>query len=103
LTSGGATDAIAGYEVIRQLVSQAADRIEVMAGAGIRPRNVADLMRRTGITIVHSSCSSEAPEASGRLGAHARALGFFPSPYEVTDPGVIRDMLVAMGIDSAVA
>jgi len=102
LTSGGATDAIAGCEVIGQLVSQAAERIEVMAGAGIRPRNVADLMRRTGVTIIHSSCSSEAPEAAGRLGAHARALGFFPSPYEVTDPGVIREMLAAMAIYDAV-
>ena len=96
LTSGGAKDALTGCETIRQLVTQAGDRIEVMAGAGVRPDNVADLMRRSGVTAVHSSCSSIESDAPGALGAHARALGFYPPSHRVTDPQVIRAMLAAM-------
>jgi copper homeostasis protein len=96
LTSGGARDALAGCDVIRQLVSQAGDRIEVMAGAGVRPDNVVDLVRRSGVTAVHSSCTSIKPDAPGALGAHARALGFYPPSHRVTDPQVIRAMLAAM-------
>ncbi len=57
LTSGQAVGAAGGTAVIRQLVERSAGRIAVMAGAGVRPENVAELIRQTGVMEVHSSAS----------------------------------------------
>ncbi|MGH7521075.1 MAG: copper homeostasis protein CutC [Gemmatimonadales bacterium] len=55
LTSGGAPTAPEGAERIRQLVTQAAGRIEILAGGGIDGENVARLVRETGVREVHFS------------------------------------------------
>jgi copper homeostasis protein len=88
LTSGRATGAPAGSKLIRQLVEQAGNRIEVMAGAGLTPANVAQFVRETGVPAVHSSCSSEARNASNIV-----ALGFAPAASRITDAGVIAAMI----------
>jgi len=55
LTSGGAPTALEGAERLRRLVTQAAGRIAVMPGGGIRESNVEEIVRRTGCTAVHLS------------------------------------------------
>jgi copper homeostasis protein len=55
LTSGGENKAETGKELIRQLVATAAGRIAIMAGSGINPANVANLVEYTGVTEVHVS------------------------------------------------
>lgn len=55
LTSGGAPTAPEGAERIRQLVTQADGRIEILAGGGINGENVARLVRETGVREVHFS------------------------------------------------
>ena len=77
LTSGQATTALEGAAVIAQLVEQAAGRIEVMAGSGIRPHNVAEVIRRTGVSQVHASCFGDPISAGGPLdfGATLRVSG----------------------------
>ncbi len=52
LTSGGAPRAIDGVDAIDALVRQSADRIEVMAGGGVRPGDVPALAR-AGVREVH--------------------------------------------------
>ena len=59
LTSGQAPTASEGTEVIAQLVIQAKGRIEIIAGSGVRPHNVAEIIRRTGVSQVHASCFEE--------------------------------------------
>jgi len=54
LTSGGAPTALEGAEIIAALVDQAADRITVVAGGGIREQNVSDVVARTGVREVHT-------------------------------------------------
>lgn len=54
LTSGRAPTALEGAEVIAALVNQAAGRIGIVAGGGVRAHNVKELVRRTGVTEVHS-------------------------------------------------
>ncbi len=54
LTSGGQPTAEAGLPTLRQLVRQAAGRIELMAGAGISTRN-AGQFRTIGLSAVHLS------------------------------------------------
>ena len=57
LTSGGATSAPAGAATIARMVERAAGRLVVMAGAGVAPGNVADLVAATGVRAVHGSAS----------------------------------------------
>ncbi|GGA18697.1 copper homeostasis protein CutC [Dyella nitratireducens] len=55
LTSGGCANALAGAQVIAGLVRQAGERIKVMAGAGIRSGNLAEVVRLTGAHEFHGS------------------------------------------------
>lgn len=55
LTSGGKSTAMEGASNIARLLSKAAGRIQLMPGSGVNENNVADLVRFTGVTEVHSS------------------------------------------------
>jgi copper homeostasis protein len=61
LTSGGRANALQGADVIAGLVRHAAGRIAIMAGAGIRSGNVADIARRTGAHEFHGSARGVHP------------------------------------------
>ncbi|HET7023662.1 MAG TPA: copper homeostasis protein CutC [Gemmatimonadales bacterium] len=54
LTSGGATTAELGIGVLQDLVRQAAGRIGILAGGGIRPQNVARIVEAAGVHEVHA-------------------------------------------------
>ncbi|WP_349864864.1 copper homeostasis protein CutC [Leifsonia sp. WHRI 6310E] len=64
LTSGGAATALDGAAELADLVAQAGDRIAVLAGGGVRPANVADLVRRSGVREVHLRAVEQVPSAS---------------------------------------
>ena len=59
LTSGGKITAMEGAGAINHLVKQAAGRISIMAGSGINPHNVANIVRFTGVTEVHTSARKQ--------------------------------------------
>ncbi|KAK9825200.1 hypothetical protein WJX81_007481 [Elliptochloris bilobata] len=61
LTSGGRASALEGAAVISGLVVQAAGRIAVMAGGGIRAGNAAALLQRTGVRELHTSAHRRVP------------------------------------------
>ena len=63
LTSGGKPTAPEGIEMIRQLVTQAAERIIIMPGSGVRSNNLAELMRITGAKEYHSSARTMSASA----------------------------------------
>ncbi|MBR4136021.1 MAG: copper homeostasis protein CutC [Bacteroidales bacterium] len=56
LTSGCQPTAMEGKETLRALIQQAGDRITILAGSGVRPDNVAELIQFTGAQEVHGSC-----------------------------------------------
>jgi copper homeostasis protein len=60
LTSGGQRDAITGIPALSRLNNQAAGRISIMAGGGIRPSNVQAVALKTGVHEVHTSLSKKA-------------------------------------------
>lgn len=64
LTSGGASSASAGAPTLAHLQAQAQGRIQIMAGGGVRPHNVTQLLRATGIRTVHSALVSLPDESS---------------------------------------
>lgn len=59
LTSGGASSASAGVEVIATLVRQARERITIIAGGGVRAHNVGEVIERTGVREVHARFENE--------------------------------------------
>lgn len=71
LTSGGAASAHDGADSIARAVVAADGRLEVMAGGGIRPELVDDLVARTGIADVHLSARTLAAPDEG-FGARHR-------------------------------
>ncbi|MEV8213877.1 copper homeostasis protein CutC [Leifsonia sp. NPDC077715] len=94
LTSGGAATAGEGADALAELVAQAGDRIAVLAGGGVRPGNVAELVSRTGVREVHL----RAQESVATVAAGA------PTAYDagtraVTSAQVVRAVVAAVGRD----
>jgi copper homeostasis protein len=58
LTSGGCPDVMAGLDNIANLVKQAAGRISILPGGGVRPELIPEIVRSTGVTEVHLSARS---------------------------------------------
>ncbi|NHC13689.1 copper homeostasis protein CutC [Motilibacter deserti] len=94
LTSGGARTCAEGAPMLAALVEQAAGRIGVLAGGGVRAHNVAELVRRTGVQEVHFRASVPvAPAAS------ASGVSYETGPRLVTAAGPVRDVLAALERD----
>ncbi|XP_042865126.1 copper homeostasis protein CutC-like isoform X1 [Penaeus japonicus] len=55
LTSGGKATAVEGADVIAQLVTAAKGRIGIIAAAGIKSSNIANIITHTGVTECHAS------------------------------------------------
>ena len=61
LTSGQAISAREGKHFLKALADRASSRITLLAGAGINPDNVREIIDFTGVTEVHASCSMNMP------------------------------------------
>ena len=90
LTSGGEISALVGAQRIAALVAQAKGRIGILAGAGVRVSNVADLVRATGVREVHGSFGGPRPGAAptSKLGA----MGFVPPMLQDTDQATVAEV-----------
>lgn len=64
LTSGGAVSGTEGAATIAQLVRLVGSRLEILAGGGIRPENVAELLHATGCDQVHASAREPAADSA---------------------------------------
>jgi len=62
LTSGQKSTAVEGIELLARLVQQAAGRITIMPGAGVRSSNIETLLQGTGATEFHTSARITAPD-----------------------------------------
>jgi copper homeostasis protein len=63
LTSAGAPDVLAGAEQLERLVRQAGDRIQIMAGGGLKLASIAEVLQRTGLRCLHGSLTRKAGES----------------------------------------
>lgn len=61
LTSGGEASAVEGSKSIANLVRLAGNRIRIMAGGGIRPGNIRQIVQETGVREVHAGMRSTIP------------------------------------------
>lgn len=85
LTSGGRHSAIDGITSIRTVLETARGRLKVMAGSGLNPDNVGQLLDAVPVDEVHSSCAAAVPT----LSADAVHLGFAAPTRRQTDAAVV--------------
>lgn len=85
LTSGGAQTAPLGLAKILAMRAAADGRVEIMAGAGVSPDNVAPLLEG-GVRAVHASCSRPAAPPDART----QAFGFTARQPRHTDRDLVR-------------
>lgn len=95
LTSGQASRAPEGAALIRELVIQAGERIEILPGGGIRSGEVAELVRETGVDQIHLYLTRSGADPSASGNAKVR-FGVHPPEDEQAlrqvDPGAVRSV-----------
>jgi len=93
LTSAGGASVADALPALADLVTAAGDRIEIMAGGGLRPESVEKILR-TGVPAVHASAKRAVAEAAGiTLGTAARAGETF---FETTDEDEAARIIAAL-------
>lgn len=90
LTSGGPASALEGADELAALVAQAGERIVVLAGGGVRPGNVAELVSRTGVREVHLRAATTAQ--SGTLATSQ----YDPGHRQVTSGAIVAAVAAAV-------
>jgi copper homeostasis protein len=93
LTSGGRASAHEGASVIAGLVRQGAERVTILAGAGITPAQVAPLIAATGVREIHASASASRPSVTHYRNAAVRGLD---PDWRQTDSGLVRELAAAL-------
>lgn len=93
LTSGGERDVVSGAKSLAKLVEQAAGRIDIAVGGGLRLRNAASVARTTGASHFHGSLR-HATSSSPRDDSSSHADSNASSPRRfLVDSSDIRTMI----------
>lgn len=90
LTSGGPGTAVDHLPALADLVRAAGDDVRVAVGGGVRPGNVARVVAATGAREVHL-------RAPGAVASAGRSAGYDDGGRSVTDPGVLAEVMAALG------
>lgn len=95
LTSGQRSKAMEGSALIAGLQKEFGDRIELLAGSGMNAENSRQLMERTGISQVHSSCKTwqSDPTTSSDYVTYSYAAKPNENCYEVVSSGRVRELI----------
>lgn len=95
LTSGLKAKAMDGADLIAKLQECYGDRIEILAGSGINATNALEIMEKTGISQVHSSCKGwvEDPTTTGEEVSYSYAEGIHKNDYDVVDEELVRKLV----------
>ena len=95
LTSGLASTAEGGKEIIKDLVDRSGGEVSIMAGGGITPQNVKSLVEFTGVQEIHATCRK--PIRSGmkfiRQGVYMGIKGNDEYQLKVADSHIVANML----------
>jgi len=92
LSSGGALTAIEGMATLAAMVDAAGDRLSIVAGSGVTPDNVGQLIAGTGVREVHGSASRPGPDPD----AGTMRLGFAAGPRRRTDRMIVQRLRAAI-------
>lgn len=94
LTSGQKEKAMDGIALITELQKRYGSRIELLAGSGMNADNVNEMMDRSGITQVHSSCKGWVcdPTTTGPEVSYSYAPAPHADDYEVVDEKLVEKL-----------
>ena len=95
LTSGLKAKAMDGMELIAKLQERYGKEIEILTGSGINASNALEIMEKTGISQVHSSCKGwvEDPTTTGKEVSYSYAQGIHINDYDMVDEKLVREIL----------
>ena len=98
LTSGQRAKAMQGSELIAQLQDRFGDRIEILAGSGVNAQNAGELLARTGIRQVHSSCKGYRldPTTASEHVSYAYLDDAHAMEYDVVEETLVRALIDAL-------
>ena len=95
LTSGQKPKAMEGIELIKDLQEKYGDKIEILAGSGINNTNAVEIIERTGIYQVHSSCKDWKKDCTTENGTLTYA--YAPAPhnndYEIVSQDLVEKLV----------
>ena len=95
LTSGLKPKAMEGIDMIAHLQEKYGDKIQILAGSGMNASNALEMMEKTGIWQVHSSCKSwrNDPTTSGECVNYCYAPSPHENEYDVVDEDLVRKIV----------
>ena len=95
LTSGLMPKAMDGIDMIKHLQQEYGDKTEILAGSGMNAINVKEMMDRTGISQVHSSCKGWRNDSttSGKFVNYCFASEPHQNDYDVVDEELVRKIV----------
>lgn len=95
LTSGLKAKAMEGLEMIAKLQKAYGEKIEILAGSGINASNALEIMDKTGIHQIHSSCKGwiKDPTTTGEEVSYSYAEGIHKDDYDVVDEKLVRKLM----------
>lgn len=99
LSSGREPTVIEGVEMLKRCVQIGG--IEILAGGGVRPHNVMEIIQKTGCDQVHFTCHQLQDDTSGK---HAPvSFGVVnppPGKFSIVDPEKLKDFIALIRGDS---
>ncbi len=95
LTSGAKATAWEGMDRIGELQRCFGDKIEILAGSGVNAANVCELIEKTGICQVHSSCKTWRMDPTTVRGSvsYSIASGEHECQYDVVSEHLVRRLV----------
>ena len=98
LTSGQASSAINGVDMLARIASQAGNRLTILAGAGVNAGNAADIMEKAGVHELHASARHTigSPMTFRRQGVNMGTPGADEYARSTTSSKAVADIVNAM-------
>lgn len=95
LTSGLKAKAMDGIELIKDLQEKYGDRIQILAGSGMNAGNAKEMMDKTGIYQVHSSCKDwiNDPTTTGKDVSYSYAETPHENDYDVVSQELVKQLV----------
>jgi copper homeostasis protein len=90
LTSGGAQDVLSGADSIARLREQAGERLDVMAGGGLRLHNLSEVARRAGVSFLHGSMTRGSADSHSGNSTNGVAAALNPAVLEADVREAVR-------------
>jgi copper homeostasis protein len=100
MSSGQQPSALAGADLLAEMIRLSEGRIEVLPAGGINPLTVGELLKRTGAQQVHGSLRASASDPSTASRPHVRfGATWVPAEdhFGCTSPDAVRQMRAVLG------